>query len=168
MAEVTNSHVVGNHTSRVERDTDRDSPYGKLAARDTATESAGHHEMHAFPACLFVWSLYILTTVGSSSSGSSCRVKPPRPLTIWAADLGCESAGGATGTVDLKTDDGTTDASILNAAEDVKTGAGVSARVAPEDGSEDVAYGTEIYIVGASGSGGSLIGAQAHLYCQWQ
>lgn len=168
MAEVNNSAVIGNFTSRVTRDSDEDSAYGKLARYDKAMESPGHAEMHAFPASFFVWSLYILTTVGASSSGSSCRVRAPRPLTIWAADVGCESAGGATGTIDLKTDDGSTDASILNAAEDVKTAAGTCSRVAPEDGSEDVDYNTEIYITGASGGGGSLVGGQAHLFCQLQ
>lgn len=164
MAEVNYTHIVGNLTSRVTRDNDRDSAYGKLAARDTAQENAGHAEMHAFPASFFVWSLYILTTVTASSSGSSVKVKAPRPLTIWAADVGCESAGGSTGTVDIKVDDAT----VLNAAEDVKTAAGTVSRVAPENNSEDVAYNSTIHIVGASGSGGSLIGAQAHLYCQWQ
>ncbi len=168
MPQVNNSAVIGNFTARVARSASEDSAYGKLSRFDKAMESPGHAEMHAFPASFFVWSLYILTEVAATTSGSSCRVKAPRPLTIWAADLGCESAAGATGTVDLKTDDGTTDASILDAAEDVKTTAGTSSRVAPEDGSEDVAYGTEIYITGASGAAGALVGAQAHLYCQLQ
>lgn len=164
MAEVVNTHIIGDLTARVDRDTDRDSPYGKLAARDTANENAGHAEMHAFPASFFVWSLYILTTVGASASGDSVKVKAPRPLTIWAADVGCESAGGATGTVDVKV----ANTSILDAAQDVKTGAGTVSRVAPEDGSEDVDYNATIHITGASGGGGSLVGAQAHLYVQWQ
>lgn len=168
MAEVNNAQIIGDFTCRVSRDSDGDSAYGKLQRYDSAMENPGHAEMHAFPASFFVIDLYIITTVGAGASGSSCRMKAPRPLTIWAADVGCESAAGATGTIDLKTDDGTTDASILNAPEDVKTAAGTCSRVAPEDGSEDVAFDTEIYITGASGGGGTLVGGQAHLYCQLQ
>lgn len=169
MAEVNNSQWIGDFAVRVDGwDTpaDRDKAYGTLRRYDSSLGRVGHAEMHAKPASFFVIDLYIITAVAASGTGDSCRVTAPWPLTIWAADLGCETAAGATGTVDLYTDDGTTDGSILDAAEDVKTAAGTGRRVAPEADKEDVAYGTEIYIKGASGSGGTLVGGQGHLYCQ--
>ena len=170
MAELNNAQIIGAFTCRVEASSDGDSAYGKLARYDQAMESAGHAEMHRFPASFFVWTMAIFTSVPDGGNASSLKVAAPRPLTIWAADLGCESAAGATGTVDLRVDpDGAgADASILDAAEDVKTAAGTASRVAPEDGSEDVGYGDVVYILGASGAGGVMVGAQAHLYCQLQ
>lgn len=169
MAEVNNAQVIGNFTSRVTAESSRDSTYGKLLAADRAVMGgAPHASLHEFPAALFPWSLYRVTDVAAASAANTCRVKAPRPLTIWAIDIGCETAPGATGTGDVYTDDGTTDASVLDAAVDVKTAAGTCTRTAPEDGSEDVAYGTEIYARFASGAGDVLTGGQAHLYCQWQ
>jgi hypothetical protein len=168
MAEIQNAHVIGPHYVRptgadsyaagTEADT--------LKRYDSALGHVHHDQKHIVPPSFFALNLFIVTSVGAASSADSCRIAAPFPLRIWAADVGCEAAAGATGTVDIYTDDGVTDASILDAPEDVKTGAGVSSRVAPEDGSEDVAYGTEIYIKGASGAAGALDGAQAHLYCQ--
>ena len=167
-AEVDNSAIIGDFSSRVEASSDEGSAYGKLARYDRAQEGAGHAEMHRMPAGVFAIVLTIETAVPAASSGSCARFKAPRPLTIWAAELSCESAAGATGTVDLLVDDGVTDASILDAAEDVKTGAGVSSRVAPEAGSQDVAFDSEIYITGASGAGGTLVGGRAILWVQFQ
>lgn len=167
MAEVNNSQVIGNFTARVDADADGDSPYGKLARYDKAMESPGHAEMHRIPASIFVWSLYVLTTAGAGETKSGCRVKAFRPLTIWAMDVGCETAGGSAGTVDVFSDDGTTDASILDAPEDVKTTAGTGVRVAPEAAKADIAYGTELYVKQIS-TGGNMVGGQAHLYVQLQ
>jgi len=169
MAEVTNTQFIGSHTVRMtgwDDPSDQDTQFGRLKRYDTALGSARHQELHKYPASFFVLNLYILTAVGASSTGDSCRMTAPWPFTIWAADVGCESAAGATGTMDVYTDDGSSDATLLDAPEDVKTAAGAGRRVAPEDGSEEVAYGTEVYIQGASGSGGTLVGGQAHIYCQ--
>lgn len=170
MAEVDNGQVIGDFTCRVAASSDRDSSYGKLAAYDKAMESPGHAEMHRMPCSFFVWFMAIFTAVPDGGTGNSVKVAAPRPLTIWAADLGAESCGGATGVIDLRVDPAGAgaDASILDAAEDVKTAVGVGQRVAPEDGSEDVGYGDVLYIKGTSGAGGTIVGAQAHLYVQWQ
>lgn len=169
MAEVTNTEIIGAHEVRITGWDDlsvEDTQYHKLKRYDSALGAAGHHWMHLRPASFYQMDLYIITAVAISSTGDSCRLTAPWPLTIWAADVGTETAAGATGTVDIYTDDTVTDASILDAPEDVKTAAGVGQRVAPEDGSEEVDFGTEIYIQGASGAGGTLVGGQAHLYCQ--
>lgn len=165
MAEVDNSRVVGAFEVRPSGYAE-DEQLWTLQQYDKALGTAGHDRMHYRPASFFVIDLAIFTAVPDGGSGNSCRIAAPFPLTIWAIDLGCESAGGATGVLDVFADDGTSDVSILDAAEDVKTGAGTSQRVAPEDGSEDIAYGTELYLVGTSGAGGTIVGAQAHLYCQ--
>lgn len=167
MAEVVNTAIIGNFTCRVEADADADSAYGKLSRYDKAMESPGHHEMHRVPASIFVWDLYVLTSAGSGETKYGCRVKAFRPLTIWAMDVGCETAGGSAGTLNVFSDDGTTDESILDAAEDVKTTAGTCVRVAPEAAKADIAYGTELYIAQIS-TGGTMVGGQAHLYCQLQ
>lgn len=169
MAEVSNSHFIGEKYVRItgwDDLGDRDKQYGILKAYDSALGGAGHAAMHLDPASAVIIDLYKVEPVAASSSADSCRIKPPFPITIWAADVGCEVAAGATGTVDIYTDDGTTDGSILDAAQDVKTAAGVSSRVAPEDGEENVTSTTEIYIKGASGAGGTLQGAQCHIYGQ--
>lgn len=168
MAEVVNSHIIGDFTARVTASANEDSAFGKLARYDRAQENAGHAAMHAFPASFFVWFMAIFTAVPASDVGSSLKVKTPRPVTVWAADVGCESAAGATGTLDLRVDTPTAaDASMIDAAQDVKTTAGTAVRLAPEDGKEDVPYNSLLYIKGASGAGGTIVGAQAHLYCQW-
>ena len=166
MAEVNNDQIIGDFTCRVPASSDRDSAYQKLAAYDA--ERAGHAEMHRMPASFFVWAMAIYTAVPDGGTGSSLKVTAPRPLTIWAADVGCESAGGATGVLDIRVDPvgAGADASILDAAQDVKTAAGTATRLAPEDGSEDIGYGDVVYIKGTSGAGGTIVGAQAHLYCQ--
>ncbi len=170
MAEVENTLVIGNFTCRVEASSDGDTAYGKLARYDKAMESPGHAEMHRMPCSFYVWFMAIFTAVPDGGTGSSVKVAAPRPLTIWAADLGAESCGGATGVIDIRTDPvgAGADASVLDAAQDVKTGVGVGQRVAPEDGLEDIGYGDLLYIKGTSGAGGTIVGAQAHLYCQLQ
>lgn len=170
MAEFVNTAYIGDINVRPtgwDDPSDEDKQFWKLQTIDPATmKSVNHHIMHIRPPSFIVLDLYIITSVAAGSTGDSCRIKAPYPLQIQAIDLGCESAAGASGTMDVYTDDGTTDASILDAPEDVQTTAGTAVRVAPEDAFEEVAYDTDIYVQGASGGGGVMVGGQAHLYCQ--
>jgi hypothetical protein len=169
MSAINNAAVIGAHNVRM---TGWDAPtteglqYKLLANYDPANGGARLQELIKYPASFFVWTLTRHTAVGAGASASSARVRAPFPLTVWSAQVGCEAAAGATGTVDILSDDATTDASILAAAADVKTAAGQCQVVTPESGKHEIAYSTELYITGASGSGGSLTGAQAHLICQ--
>jgi len=160
MAEVDNSAVIGNFSARPTDDGD-DSQIDRLRRYDPSLGSSLHHEMHRRPASFFVWSLYVLTTANNNAK-ESAKVAAPWPLTIWAADVGCETCAATTGTVDIEVEG----SSILDAAEDVKTGAGTCARVAPEADSEDVEYDETINIVQTAGSAADMVGGQAHLYCQ--
>lgn len=169
MAAIVNTAVIGNFTCRVTRSSDEDSAYGKLRRYDKAMENAGHAEMHAMPASFFVWFMAIFTAVPDGGSGNSVKVAAPRPLTVWAGDFGAESSAGATGVLDLRVDPtDSADASMMAAAVDVKTTVGVAVRAAPEAGPANVAYGSLLYLRGTSGAGGTIVGAQAHLYCQLQ
>lgn len=164
MSEVVNTAVIGDHSARIEGWddlTDRDKQYGKLRAYDKALGNAGHAALHRAPASFFIWSMFVFTDANNNSK-DSVSAKAPYPLTIWAADVGCESAAGSAGAVDILVD-GTT---ILDAPEDVKTGAGVGQRVAPEADSEDVAFNSSIKIRQTGTGAGAMVGGQAHLYCQ--
>jgi len=165
MAEVDNTQIIGDFACRItgwDDPTVADTQLHKLNRYDNALGSAKHGALHLRPASFFVIDLYVLTTANANAKPSA-KIAAPYPLTIWAADVGCESAAGGTGTIDLQVDA----ASILDAAEDVKTGAGTCVRVAPEDGSEDVDYGSTIHIIQTAGGGaGDMIGGQAHIYAQ--
>lgn len=169
MAQFNNGFWIGNHSVAVGGwpDLEADSAYDRLKQYDSALGAVGHADMHARPASFFVIDLYVLTTANNNAK-DSCDISAPWPFRLLAADVGCETAGGTTGTVDILVDPagGTTYASILDAAEDVKTAAGVSSRVAPEDGSEEIAYNAALKIRQTSGSAANMVGGQGHLYCQ--
>lgn len=158
MAEITNTTVIGAHTSRM-------TPAQKatIGNYDRALGGVGLQHLLDVPASFFAIDLYVHTDANNNTK-ASCKIKAPRPLTIWAADVGCESAAGTTGTVDILVDD----VSILNAAEDVKAAAGTCSRVAPEVDSENVAYNSTIHCTQTSGSAAAMVGGQAHLYVQLQ
>jgi len=158
MAEYNNSALIGSFSVKPTSTEKAD-----LKRMDRAVmEGVRHSEMHDMPASFMIWSMAIHTPVAASSTGNSLKVNAPWPLVILAADVGCESAAGASGTMDVYV----AGASILDAPEDVKTTAGTAGRVAPEADSQGVPFGSEIFIQGASGGGGTLTGGQAHLYIQ--
>lgn len=164
MAEVNNSQVIGNISCRItgwDDPTVEDTQLHKLNRYDKALGSANHGRMHLRPSSFFVWSLYLFT-VPNNNTVESMLVNAPYPLTIWAADVGCESAAGTAATLDIEVE-GT---SILDAPEDIKTGAGQGQRVAPEDGSEDLEYDDSINLSVVGTGAGAVVGSQAHLYCQ--
>lgn len=161
MAQIDNSTFIGNHLVKPTEE-----QIETMKRYDSALGNVQHAQHHNVPASAFAIPLVKVEPVPASSNANSLRVKLPFPVKVWAIDVGCEAAGGATGTVDVFADDGTTDASILDAAEDVKTTAGTSVRIAPEEGSEELAAGTEVYLKGASGAGGTLDGAQAVLWVE--
>jgi hypothetical protein len=164
MAEFNNSLYIGAHNVKP-TEYDEDEQLYTLQRYDAALGACGHDRMHYRPASFYQIDLYILTTCGDGQTKDSCRITIPWPLLLIAADVGAETSGGSAATLDIYTDDGTDDESILDAAEDIHTGIGESARVAPEDGSEELDYDIELYIQSAS-TGGDLVGAQAHLYVQ--
>lgn len=136
----------------------------------SSIDSLALEQLATNPPSFFIWTHAIFTPTPDGSNNNSVAVDSPWPFTLLAADLGCESAAGATGTLDIQTDealDGTF-VSLLNAAEDVKTGAGTAHRVSPEVDQELVSYDTSIRLHAISGAGGTIVGAQAHLYCQRQ
>lgn len=166
MAELDNSAVIGAFTVRP-TGYDTDDQLFTLQRYDTALGNAGHDRMHYAPSSFFVIDLYVLTTANNNTK-DSCDIKAPWPFTIWGADVGCETAASAAGTVDILTDPLGAQAyvSILDAAEDVKTQEGQGQRVAPEDGSEDIVFGTSIICRQIASTAAAMIGGQAHLYCQ--
>ncbi len=159
MAEVTNTHKIGQHIVRP-TEYDTDDQLDRLSRYDKALGSAGHDRMHYAPASFFVWDLQLHAQVGISSSKDSLPFVAPWPMTIWAADVGVEVAATANATVDLFVDAG----SILDAATAVVAGA--VARCAPEDGSEDVDAGSSVFMRCAKGITDAADGFQAKLYCQ--
>lgn len=164
MAEVSNITVIGEITCRMtgwDDPTVEDTQLHKLNRYDKALGSAGHGQLHLRPASFFVWSLYLFTQPNNDTK-ESMLVAAPFPLTIWAADVGCESAAGTAATLDIEVDG----VSILDAPEDIKTGAGTGQRVAPEDGDEDVDYDSTINLSVVGTGAGAVVGAQAHLYAQ--
>ncbi len=167
MAELNNAAIIGNFLVRPTGYA-ADEQLWFLRNYDRALGNCGHDRMHYAPASFFTLDLHILTPVPDGGTGSSVKLAAPWPFTIWAADLGAESCAGASGVIDIRVDPvgAGADASILDAAQDVKTGVGVGQRVAPEVGLGDVGYGDLFYIKGTSGAGGTIVGGQAHLYCQ--
>lgn len=103
-----------------------------------------------------------LNALGSASAGSTADTEtwsPPFPIQIVSAQGVCVSAAGATGTFDLQVKpSGGSFATVLAAAVDVKTGAGVfqTGTVIDTDDANLVETTGQIKGVFASGSGGAL------------
>ena|SRR3990170_4773394 len=171
MAEVVNTHIVGDILVRPSYDTEDGSTEGRLttlARYDKALGQAAHDTLHYMPAGTYSIDLYVLTTANNNTKASAA-VRVPYPLTVWSIDVACETAAGTTGTVDVEvSDDGSSWTSLLDAAQDVKTTAGLPTRVAPEADSEDLAYNTYVRCAQTSGSAADMIGGQAHLLVQRQ
>lgn len=155
--------------------------FGARVHRPTAAEVANITELDEgpsgvkgrffdFPVALMCVSLPI-ASVSADSDGYSVAWQIPFGMTLEAVDLGCISAAGATGTMDLQVSTNGTDyTSVLAAAKDVKTGAGKSARYFPELDTDTttrtIAYTSTTYLraKATSGSGGALAGGFAVLY----
>lgn len=169
MAEFSNGAWIGNFNVAIDGwpTLATDSRYDRLKRYDPALGSARHHDMHATPASFYQIDLYVITTANNNTV-NSCDFSAPWPFKILAADVGCETAASDAGTVNILIDPagGTSYVTILDAAEDVKTGAGVGQRVAPEVDSEDVAYDASIRIAQVASTAANMIGGQAHLYVQ--
>jgi len=165
MAEITNTSIVGAFNVRAGVDADDNSSYGRLRRSEATLEYAPHAHMHAFPASFMALQFGIFTSPNNNTL-RSVGVKTPFPVQIFAADVACETCAAATGTVDIWVDTPTAAAaSILDAAESVKAGLTVPVRVAPEVGSDEVPYNSEVYIKGTTGVG-AMVGPQATLWCQ--
>lgn len=146
---------LGQHTvahSAVELDT--------INRYDKSHGSAHRDRTARTPASILPIFLAVVTAV-SANNKDSVRYKAPFPLEILRCDVACETAAG-TGLVDVKTDDGTTDQSILAAPIDVVAPVGEAVEAAPEDDKNQVDAGTEIYI-NVAGSA-AVVGGQATLW----
>jgi len=161
MAEFNNAQFVGDFSVAVEVSDTESSKYSKLRRNDGTLGYPGHAEMHAHPNSHFVVDLVILTAANNNTKGSA-GWKAPFPVRILAIDVAAETVADAAGTIDVKVDG----ASILDAPESVKATLTVPKRVLPEDGSEEVAYGSVITIEQTTGAGGNMVGGQAHILMQ--
>ena len=171
MAEIVNTTVIGAHIVRPTGYTESlvegvpDGQLFTLQRYDNALGNVGHDRFHFAPASFFIWSLYVAATANNSTV-DTMTVNAPWPFTIWAIDGGCESlAGGGAGTFDVFV----AAASILNAAEaivDTGAGDGAAVRVAPEVGSDAVAYNAAIFARFIETATQALVGGQVHLFCQ--
>lgn len=172
MAAVNNAYVFGNH---LKRPTATElATAANLETSQAAQVKARHLE---FPTPLFPITLQV-PSVSAGTDGYSPTWPIPFPVTVHGVDLGCNSAAGATGTMDVEVsaDNGSTWASIFAAAKDVKTAAGVMARYAPEADTGTttrnldygVTSGTRVLlrVKGTSGSGGALAGGHGVLWLQ--
>ncbi len=155
--------------------------FGLRVHRPTATEVANITALDEgpsglkgrfiqFPVTLLPLS-FSIASVSADSSGYSVAWQIPFGFTLEAVDLGCITAGGATGTMDVEVSTNGTDyTSVFAAAKDVKTGAGKTARYLPEADTDattrTVAYSATTYIraKATSGSSGALTGGFAVLY----
>jgi hypothetical protein len=142
------------------------SDYDQMKTYDRVL-GAPHADMHAVPASFYQVDVYILTTANNNAKDSASQ-KAPWPFALLAADVACETCAATTGTVDIMCDraGGTTYVSILDAAVDVKTAAGVGQRVSPTNGSEVIEYGDTFIVRQTAGSASAMVGGQAHMYCK--
>src|SRR3989304_4018951 len=100
MAELNNAAIIGAHNVRPS-EYGTDEQLATLKRYDKALGSVGHDRLHGAPASFFAIDLYVLTPANANAK-SGVAVRMPWPATIWAADVGCESAAGGTGTVDIQ------------------------------------------------------------------
>lgn len=156
MAEIENAHIIGDFSVAL-----TDAQVAKYTTMEGPNDLPEHAKFHSTPASFFAIDLYSITAANNNAV-DTVEFDAPYPLTLWAADIGCESCAATTGTGDILVGG----SSVLDAAEDIKTGAGTCARVAPEDGSEDIAAGDAIIARFTAGSAAALTGGVAHLWVQ--
>lgn len=159
MPEYNNSARIGDFAIRP---TEGDgSQIERLKNYDSAVGYAGHDRLHAMPPSFYQIDLVVLTSANNNTVRSA-GFKAPWPFTILAADVACETCAAVDGTVDVLVDG----VSVLDAAESVKATLTTPKRVAPEDGSQDVDYDSEVYINQTATSAAAMVGGQAHMYVQ--
>jgi len=160
MAEVVNTGIIGAYLIRP-TEYDVDEQLYTLQRYDSALGSVGHDQMHKSPPSFFVWSMTLAGQVAPAGTADSLPFTAPFPLTVWSAEVGVETLADGTATVDLRSDA----ASLLDAPEAVTAGA--VARVAPEDGSEDIDFGSTLFMRCAKAAGAANgIGFVSLLTCQ--
>lgn len=156
--ELNNDAVIGDFTTRPTV-----AQLAIIADYDKGLGSPGMDTFIRQPAGLFAIDLYVITTANNTGK-SSAKVHAPFPLQIWGIEAGCESCAATTGTLDVQVNDVT----ILDAAEDVKTGAPLCKSIAPESDKSLVGYNSTMKAIQTAGSAADMIGGQAHLWCQRQ
>lgn len=110
----------------------------------------------------------IQTTVAAGETKNSVRWVAPQNCTIHYASMGCETSSGSAATGDIWTDDGTTDASALNAAVNIHAGLTTpAARVGFLTTKIDVDAGSEVYFQVVS-TGGNVVGPVARIGVTWR
>ena len=168
MAEISNSAIIGAFSVRP-TDTGADNQLETLRRYDSSLGSVGHDRMHQLPASFYQIDLGVFAQIGAGGTGNGCAMACPWPLTVWAADVGVEALSAGDAAVDIQKEPaaGGGYATILDAAEAVQSAVGEPFRVAPEVGQEDFDFGDKIRVSATqSGAGGTIDGAQAHLYVQ--
>jgi len=163
MAEYDNNKHIGPFL--VEPNADR---IDTLRRYDKALGSPAHDAMHDRPASYYAVTVSPGLQVPSGGAASSMAIDMPWPATLLAVDIGCQVHGGSltvlTGDVLVEPAAGGGFVPVLDAVEDILApGAGVNARVAPEDGSEELAFGDKVRVTWAATTD-TADGAQATLY----
>jgi hypothetical protein len=116
----------------------------------------------------FVLPLNRFTAVVDASTGYSLAHTARVPFKVVAIDVGCESAGGTTGTADVeKNPSGSPDtwATMSTGAVNVKAAAGDRVDLPVLDGAEDIDAGDELRLNMTGTGTGSIVGGQALLHC---
>lgn len=161
MAEFDNAEYIGDHTRQFTQD--------QLDTLRGYSKGLGYVPLAAFvrnPPSLFPVELNPVAAPNDNSKDSLVWTAP-FPVKVVAIDVGCGAAGGSAATADVQVNRaGAGYASVLDAAEDIKTGAGTLQRVAPEDGEEDVDYGDLIKAVFVGTGAGAVTAAKAILWCR--
>jgi hypothetical protein len=133
---------------------------------DAGIGGVNRARFHEQPACVFPLFLPVTPSVGSGVTDYGNYWTAPFPCQIEHVQAGCDAAGGATGTVDVETDEAEagTYVTCLEAAIDVKTTAGAACAVGSiTSGKETISAGRKIRVKAVSGSGGAMTGTVAHL-----
>lgn len=103
----------------------------------------------------------------NNSTERSAVFQAPFDFEIGEISLSCASGAGASGTADVKAGDTVAGASsILDAAEDILTGAPEPAVVRPEADSEVVEAGQVLFVEWISGDANALVGCGAVVTCK--
>lgn len=161
MAEITNTTVLGQQLRAfTEAQLAEFAGYAKALGYVPIAEAVRHPSSHLFITVP-------LLEDANNNTVESIPFRVPYPVKCWAIDVGCKSAAGATATLDIQRKPvGGAFASVLDAPEDIKTGANAFQRVAPEVDSELWDFDDEVKAVVVGGGAGVVVGAMAVLLLQ--
>ncbi len=163
MSNYNNAQDIGNHNVRPSADV-----LATMERYDSGMGKVGHARMHDQPASFICIPLFP-TAVANANAKESLPVLLPFGLKILAIDLGCLSAAGSAAVADIHAGVvGGAFATILDAPEDIKTGAGAFSRITPLTTAVEQAYaaGKAVKLIVTGTGAGDVLGAAAYLWCQ--